>query len=667
MRVALFVSEFEDPFTDALCRGAVKAVKEIGYDLYIFPVKFLDSKETPAIDSYTYHNNCLLNFIVDNNIDIAIVNTGNIAADLNADDKKKLLQKIPVPIILISDTLEGYSCVNFDNYPGMAEGIDHLIKHHNRRKFGYVSGPRNNTDAMERYEIFKHSMKINHIPPEQYEIAEGNFAYNCTEVIEELLDRYPEMDALVCANDMMCYGAYQVLEARNIKIGEDIAVLGFDDAPYSADIRPGLSTVKADPALLGYEAIRLCEKTLNGEILESLVGTVFVVRESCGCPGNDVETDKKNLLSVKGHLDALNHTLVAISKNILDYEEKNNKIYSMILNSLCNINVHSVYLYTFENEIEYRRGDEWNRPEYVKLRAYYKEPHKRKINILYQPMPIYYYPVDPQDIKEIESSKQMIPFGGIFSNAYRNCSGSVISVVTLLYAGESQYGFLVWEIDEDYFSYIGQLTYQVANALKTNRLLSKKNQMAMALEESLQQVREKNSILEEISKVDELTQIYNRRGFLDNMKRNVIAKENIGRSAMAIYADMNNLKLVNDQFGHEEGDYSLRAIGTILHDAIHSMDGKGDVGRIGGDEFCAYLITDARNSEEEIRQQIDRITEELNCDNDKPYYVSMSVGIKHFICSEDINVSLELEQADAQMYIYKQKKRKSILKQAGAE
>ena len=65
-----------------------------------------------------------------------------------------------------------------------------------------------------------------------------------------------------------------------------------------------------------------------------------------------------------------------------------------------------------------------------------------------------------------------------------------------------------------------------------------------------------------------------------------------------------------------------------MHDAIHSIDGKGDVGRVGGDEFCAYLITDAKNCEEQIRRQIDKITEELNCDNDKPYYVSMSVGIK---------------------------------------
>lgn len=663
LRVALFVSEFEDPNTDVLCKGAVKAAREKDYDLYIFPAKFLDVKRSPTLDKYAYQNNCLFDFILENNIDVAIVNTGNIAADLSAEEKRRFLQKIMVPVILISDTLEEYSCVNFNNGRGMVLGIEHLIKQHGIRKFGFVSGPKNNTDAMERYHIFEQSMRENNIPPEQYRIVEGNFSYNCMEVIGKLLDEYPEMDALVCANDMMCYGAYQVLEARHMRIGKDIAVMGFDDLPYSGEIQPGLSTVRADSALLGYEAVCLCEKVVKGEIEDVLVDTTFVARESCGCcKGNDRKTEERDVMSTKAHLDALNHTLVSISRSILDYEEENYRIYSMILNSLCSMNIHSVYLYTFEDSIEYKRGQSWSIPEYVQLRAYYKEPYRRKPDIIYQPMPLYYYPVDAQDIKEIDISKQRIPFGKIFSNVYSRSSEAVIRIVTMVYAGETQYGFLVWEIDEDYFSYIGQLTYQIANALKTNQLLCKKSQMAEALEESLQQIEEKNSILEEISKIDELTQIYNRRGFLDNMKRNVIARENKGRNAIAIYADMNNLKLVNDQFGHEEGDYSLCAIARILHDAVHSIDGKGDVGRIGGDEFCAYLITDEKDIEAKIRQQIDEITENLNCNNDKLYYVSMSVGIKEFTCSEDVDVSFELEQADAQLYIYKQKKRKSILK-----
>lgn len=504
-------------------------------------------------------------------------------------------------------------------------------------------------------------MQANGIPDGQYKMIEGNFSYNCAEVIDKLLDEFPDMDALVCANDMMCYGAYQALEARNIEIGKDIAVMGYDDAPYSAEIRPGLSTVKADPARLGYEAVYLCEETLKNRVQEKLVDTTFVLRQSCGCD-NEETKQKRNLLEEKAHLESLNHTLISISRNVVNYEEENNKIYSMILNSLCSMNLHSVYLYTFQKEIEWKKGQNWERPDYVRLKAYYREPCKRKPEMIYQPKPFYYYPVDINDIKEIDEANQDILFDEIFANPYFPTEKAVSRVVTLLYTGETQYGFLVWEVDAEYFSNIGQLTYQTTSALKTNRLLSKKSQMASALAESLLEVKEKNAILEEISKVDELTQIYNRRGFLDHMKRNVIAKENEGKPAIAIYADMNNLKLVNDQFGHEEGDYALRSIGQILYDAVHGMEGKGEVGRMGGDEFCAYLISAEEDGEQLLRQRIDEMTETLNAGNNKPYYVSMSVGTKHFVCSAEVDISDQLEQADTQLYIYKRNKRKSILK-----
>lgn len=661
LRVALFVSEFEDPYTNALCRGAVKAAEEKGYDLYIFPGKFLEKKSSPARDAYGYQNNCLFEFISQQNIDIAVVNTGNIAMNLDVEAKKRFLQKIPVPVVLISDTISGCSTVNFDSRKGMVAGIEHLIRDHHKKKFGYVCGPKNNVDGVERYRIFVECMQANGIPDGQYKVVEGNFSYNCIEVIEKLLDEFPDMDALVCANDMMCYGAYQVLEARNIKVGKDIAVMGFDDAPYSAEIKPGLSTVKADPAGLGYEAVYLCEETLKNRIQEKLVDTTFVLRQSCGCDNPETE-ETKNLLEEKAHLESLNHTLVSISRNVVNYEEENNKIYSMILNSLCSMNVHSVYLYTFQKEIEWKKGQKWERPDYVQLKAYYREPCKRKPEIIYQPKRLYYYPVDSNDIKEIDETNQDILFDEIFENPYSAADKAATRVVTLLYAGETQYGFLVWEMNAEYFGNIGPLTYQVASALKTNRLLYKKSQMASALAESLLEVKEKNAILEEVSKVDELTQIYNRRGFLDHMKRNVIAKENEGKQAIAIYADMNNLKLVNDQFGHEEGDYALRSIGQILYDAVHGMEGKGEVGRIGGDEFCAYLILAGGDDEQLLRQRIDEMTEMLNAGNDKTYYVSMSVGTKHFVCSAEIDISVQLEQADTQLYIYKRNKRKSILK-----
>ncbi len=662
LNIALLISEFEDPHTNTLCQGVAQAVRERGYQLYIFPGKFLDERFSPLrYTDYEYHNNCLFQFVSEKHIDIAIVNMGNIAPNFEKEEKLKFLEKLTIPVILISDEIEGYSSVNFDNSTGMLFGIEHLMREHNKKFFGYVSGPRHNLDAMERLSVFEQAMIENRFVSEQYRIVEGDFSYSCTNVIEELLDSFPQMEVLVCGNDMMCFGAYQVLEKRGLVPGKDIAVMGFDDVPYAAQVVPGLTTVKADPSLIGYEAVKICEKVLEGETFNLMVDTSFVIRESCGCAKRRME-ETRTSLEMQANIEALNHCLVDISRNVLNQEEENSEIYRNILKSLGRLNVKSVYLYTFEQDMTYKKGEDWKVPEAVKLKAYYKNGFGRMPEIAYQPMPVYYYPVIDEDVVEVSASQQRIAFEDIFSNPYTENNTSGIKVVSMLYAGEEQYGFVLWEVEEDYFGYLGKLSYQISNTIKTNRLLQKKNQMARHLEDAFRQVNEKNAILEEISKIDELTQVYNRRGFLDHMKRNVIAAENQGKKIVAIYADMDNLKLVNDQFGHDDGDYALYHIGQILRDAIHAVNGKGVVGRIGGDEFCAYVITEDENSEEQIRCRVDELTEDLNSSNDKPYRISMSVGMQHFVCSADADVSYELEKADEQLYQYKANRKKDILK-----
>lgn len=663
LNIALIISEFEDPHTNTLCQGVARAVREMGYQLFIYPAKFLDAKSTSLLNyDYEYHNNCLFQFVSENLIDVAIVNLGNIAANADKETKLQLLQMLKMPVILIADKIEGYSSVNFDNSTGMVSGIEHLIRKHNKKHIGYVSGPMHNLDAVERRDVFEQVMIRNRFVSEQYRIVVGDFTSSCTEVIEELLDSYPEMDALVCGNDMMCFGAYQVLRKRGLVPGKDIAVMGYDDVPYAKQVMPGLSTVRADSSMIGHEAVKLCEKVLAGEIHNLLVDTTFVIRESCGCARGSAKDETGLSLEEQADIEALNLCLVDISQDILNKEQENCEICRRILQNVGRLNVKSVYLYAFEQERMYRNRQHWDAPETVILKAYYKNGAGRIPEVTYRPMPVYYYPLDQLDIIEVPETERRIPFKDILSNKHIDKDFTGIKVITMLYAGEVQYGFMVWEVEENYFSYISKLTYQISNTIKTNRLLQNKNQMAEDLENALIQVREKNAILEEISKIDELTQIYNRRGFLDHMKRNVISKENKGKKAVAMYADMDDLKLVNDRFGHEEGDYALRAIGQILHDAVHSIEGKGEVGRVGGDEFCAYIITELDNSEEAIRRRIDAITEDLNNHSGKPFYVSFSIGMHEFVCSEEAIISQELDQADEMLYQIKFNKKKNILR-----
>ena len=134
------------------------------------------------------------------------------------------------------------------------------------------------------------------------------------------------------------------------------------------------------------------------------------------------------------------------------------------------------------------------------------------------------------------------------------------------------------------------------------------------------QIKESNAILDEMSKSDELTQIYNRRGFLTTVQHQVMHPANLDKQAIIIYADMNNLKVINDQFGHEEGDFSLKTLANILKDTFGD---SGIVGRFGGDEFAAFTFTDDKDAAEKIRARIAEITKEENEKNGKPYYLSL--------------------------------------------
>ena len=110
------------------------------------------------------------------------------------------------------------------------------------------------------------------------------------------------------------------------------------------------------------------------------------------------------------------------------------------------------------------------------------------------------------------------------------------------------------------------------------------------LASSASELSEKNKLLNKLSITDGLTGINNRRGFLDSVQHLVNSSYNEGKPAMLLFADMDNLKQVNDRFGHKNGDYAIKSIAQILQ---QSFDTDDVIGRIGGDEFCVLLRDEA--------------------------------------------------------------------------
>ena len=216
-------------------------------------------------------------------------------------------------------------------------------------------------------------------------------------------------------------------------------------------------------------------------------------------------------------------------------------------------------------------------------------------------------------------------------------------VVFPLFSNEVVYGFIVCGLIPSVYKIGEFFSTQISSAVKMIDLL---------------RTNERNQLrLDALSKQDGLTDIFNRRGFYNAAENIRISCKRRNRPYMIIFADMNNLKLVNDQFGHEEGDFALKKISNVLSGCILP---DGIAGRIGGDEF-ACIVPDFENDDD--KRIIDAITQKLaefNCTKQKPYLITISAGTSVFYPQCDLSISDALSQVDERMYEVKKLRKKEI-------
>lgn len=354
-----------------------------------------------------------------------------------------------------------------------------------------------------------------------------------------------------------------------------------------------------------------------------------------------IAIDRRKDQSLRGN-NALNWIMMDITRDTNGDSTEEEK-YRLLLRKMNTLEYDSSFILLFPSIIECESKENWKRPDKLEMKVYQKQ----------------------DQVIIPEENMRYLPVDNMFILADGKNDKRKTLVVTMLFCGIEQYGVFVVEVKKHNLSFIEPLRFQISSALQTMSLFSDKEKMTKQLEINLLELKESNAFLDEVSKSDELTQIYNRRGFLVTAKKQVRNLDNYGKKAMFVYADMNNLKLVNDQFGHEEGDYSLKAIANILKAAF----GPGSiVGRMGGDEFAAFMIADEKRiaedafNEETFQNKITEETEYLNANNDKKYYVSLSAGMKFFTIEEDTDFEQMMADADADLYQWKKVKRKEILK-----
>lgn len=226
-----------------------------------------------------------------------------------------------------------------------------------------------------------------------------------------------------------------------------------------------------------------------------------------------------------------------------------------------------------------------------------------------------------------------------------------------LFAGERMYGILISEMKEENITSMYSASLHIGSAMQFIELTKQQRKIQAELEQAMIELKNKNDILNLISEKDELTKLYNRRGFLENAIS--LISEAQKDYLLCIYADLDHLKQINDLFGHQEGDFAIKKAASYLQDSLNATD---VIGRIGGDEFAVVAIIKNENMAQEIRDKIILKSKLFNQSSDKPYYVDLSVGYVAYKWNEKLEINQLLSAADLMLYESKTKKRKDARK-----
>lgn len=179
---------------------------------------------------------------------------------------------------------------------------------------------------------------------------------------------------------------------------------------------------------------------------------------------------------------------------------------------------------------------------------------------------------------------------------------------------------------------------------KTQQALNKANDL----------LKKQAAKLRELSLVDPLTGLNNRRGFLTLAEHQLKVADRNNSALVLLYMDLNHFKQINDTLGHAEGDRVLVAAADLFRKTFRQSD---IIGRLGGDEFVVLVTDENDTSEDLLKIRLEESLSEFNSKTDLKYKLSTSVGVAIWRPENPCTFEELLSQADSAMYQDKKRRR----------
>lgn len=611
-----------------------------GEILYQYLIGLRDGMKNQCVDTYLFLNHAvygpneqvlhgelnICNLPDMRDFDAALIFANGLDFPKTLDSINNSCLEAGIPVIYTGRNDERFFFVGSDNTVGTKALGRHLVEVHGVKKVWFIAGSPENMDSNVRLDSIREVLSDKGYSLANEDICYTNWspyiAYNF--VIDRINAGVSLPDAIICANDTMAMVITSELGKRGFNVPADVIVTGFDNEIFAQLYDPSLSSVDQRFDNIGRKCAEVLIHLFNGEQPERVhtVDCEFIPSESCGCcQEKDFNAIRRKIGKDKFE-EKMKDSNFDIKLNNIERTILRGNDISSLSEALKNLNL---------NDVEYE-----GRSFYVMIdplveksindnqRELRVDGYPDRMNLIYSKDKGYV-----QTDSDFETRKLVPLLNPHGENRF--------FILMPIHDSEYEIGYLV--MADDYLK------------IKDSQLLRKyMERFNIVLNHFFQNLKldALNKRLLQMTETDAMTHVKNRTAFETRLGelQSMMCSERKNQYAIAVF-DVNNLKTINDNLGHEAGDEYIINCCRLICKTFK----KSAVYRIGGDEFVAVLTGDDYKQKDILLSGM-RMEMEHLMSTDLPDFEKLSIasGLAVYNPEEDFNVSDVFKRGDAAMY-----------------
>ena len=624
-KILFLTTDFNAEIAEQTYEAILKAREKMDFKMDIFSCFGGFKEESGDLGEYAIHN-----IPIYKKYDGIIIMASQILAESARERIIAKTKDAGVPIVSVNIPVDDTISVGADNYQAESELVEHLITEHGAKKFAFVTGVPG-YEADMRKQALLDTCHRHRISDDDIEIFHGDWlASSGTAVAEEILAKKDGLpDAIVCANDEMAIGVIDRLFGGGVRVPEDVLVTGFDGIESSILYSPSITTVGRDMDIMIEQALKNLFAKIDGKSYQHVLFTPHrtYYRTSCGCATGMTRED------VEFHRRYTRLTRRLAEAEVAMDHMTNDFLAANTLGEITRAVEHYADVFGVEKLYCCIHA-----PMVRDLGTGYEEKHKLRTTEM--------------ALLTSQERRGMVMEGTIYEMFKRS-----ELLPKDIYESKDIWLFYPLHYIEEFMGYAAVCDFEPF--LARRQIRRPLHMLALALDNLRKKVRltRMNRMLGEKADRDPLTGLYNRYGFSARAREVIEKTIKSGMIADMYFIDVDDMKDINDTYGHGAGDTCLVEIANTIT-RIREKDGYDHTGfvsmRFGGDEFVVI----ARRLEPDFETRFKESLERMNALRRYPFDIEASIGSVRIETGSELHPEKLLKMADDRMYAQKKERRR---------